>query len=111
MMRFNYLIMCLMAAALSVGCLKAHVYEVGSTEEFQSLKGIQPGDTVIWKNGTYRNVSIKLKAKGTEAAPVVLRAQTPGEVVFTGASSISLDGQWCAAEGFSFNSSRIDSFA
>ena len=103
MIRFNYLIMCFMAAALSVGCLKAHVYEVGTPEELKSLKGIQPGDTVMWKNGTYQNVTIKFKARGTEDAPVVLKAQTPGGVVFKGASSISLDGQWCVAEGFSFN--------
>lgn len=103
MMRLNYLIMCFLAAALSVGCLKAHIYEVGSTEELKAVKGIQPGDTVIWKNGTYSNVTVKFKAKGTEDAPVVLMPQTPGGVVFKGASSISLDGQWCVAKGFSFN--------
>lgn len=97
------LIMCLMAAALSVGCLKAHVYEVGSTEELKSLRGIQPGDTVLWKDGTYRNVTVKFKAEGTETAPVVLRAQTPGKVVFKGASSVSLSGKWCVVEGFSFD--------
>lgn len=103
MMMGKRLIMCLMAAALGVGCLKAHVYEVGSTEELKSLRGIQPGDTVLWKNGTYHNVTVKFKAEGTETAPVVLRAQTPGKVVFKGASSVSLSGKWCVVEGFSFD--------
>ena len=76
-------------------------YTVSSPEELKSLK-LRPGDTIVWKNGTYDAVVIKFKANGTEKAPVTFRAETPGKVVFTGASSMSLSGSHIVAEGFSW---------
>lgn len=77
-------------------------YYIASVEEFKALKGIAPGSTIVWRDGQYDAVSISLKASGTEAAPIVLRAETPGGVVFTGMSSIQLSGAYLAAEGFEF---------
>lgn len=76
-------------------------YVISSTDELKTLK-LQPGDAVIWKDGTYDAAVIKFKADGTEAAPVTFRAETPGKVIFTGISSISLSGSWIIAEGFSW---------
>ena len=103
MRNIKYIFVCLLAAVINIGCLMAHTYQVKSSEEFNALKSLHPGDTILWENGEYRDVTIKLKAQGTEDAPVVFRAQTFGKVIFKGASSISLDGQWCVAEGFTFN--------
>lgn len=103
MRNIKYIFVCLLAAVINIGCLMAHTYQVKSSEEFNALKSLHPGDTILWENGEYRDVTIKLKAQGTEDTPVVFRAQTFGKVIFKGASSISLDGQWCVAEGFTFN--------
>ncbi len=67
-----------------------------------ALKEIVPGDVIIWKNGTYENLALKLTAEGSEGSPITLRAETPGGVVFTGLSSIQLKGSYLAAEGFAF---------
>lgn len=76
-------------------------YFISSVEEFSGLS-LAPGDVVVWKNGTYNAVTAKLKAKGAEGSPVVLKAETPGKVVFTGASSLSLSGAYFRAEGFAW---------
>ena len=76
-------------------------YTVASAEELKALK-LRPGDTVIWADGTYEGQVIKFKATGTEQAPVTFKAETPGQVIFTGISSISLSGSYIVAEGFSW---------
>ncbi|MGN1210929.1 MAG: chondroitinase-B domain-containing protein, partial [Candidatus Cryptobacteroides sp.] len=76
-------------------------YFISSVEEFVELT-LAPGDVVVWKNGTYNAVTAKLKAKGAEGSPVVLKAETPGNVIFTGSSSMSLGGSWFHAEGFAW---------
>ena len=76
-------------------------YEVSSAEELSALrKKLKAGDTVIWKNGTYRDAGARLYGEGTENAPITLKAETPGGVIFTGASSLSLNGSHLVAEGF-----------
>lgn len=76
---------------------------VSDTESFRAaLRNAKPGDTIVWADGEYENVAVKMSASGTEGAPITLRAQTPGKVVFKGVSSIQLQGSWLVAEGFSF---------
>lgn len=77
-------------------------YYVSSAEELKSIR-LVPGDVVVWKDGTYDGVSVRLTASGTADAPVVFRAETPGRVVFTGASSMSVGGSYVRAEGFVWN--------
>ncbi len=74
-------------------------YLVSSVEEFKALK-LKAGDIVEWKNGTYADIQLKISVKGTEAEPVIFRAQTPGQVIFTGQSFISLAGEHLVASGF-----------
>lgn len=76
---------------------------VRSAEEVQALcPRLEPGDELIWKDGTYPSVKLRLKAAGDAGRPVLLRAEHPGKVVFTGVSSITLDGVFLAVEGFTF---------
>ena len=67
-----------------------------------ALKTVKPGEEIVWKNGTYENVALTVNVSGTENAAVTLRAETPGGVVFTGLSSLKLQGAYLAAEGFAF---------
>lgn len=100
----------LVAALFSMGCQKASypdaqdgpaTYTVSSTSELKALS-LKAGDTVVWKDGEYKDVKITFSAKGKEGEEVVLKAQTPGGVVFTGTSGIKLTGKYAAAEGFAF---------
>ena len=76
---------------------------VSDIDSFKAaLKTAKPGTVILWADGTYENVAIKMQASGEEGAPVYLRAQTPGKVIFKGVSSITLQGSHLVAEGFSF---------
>ena len=76
---------------------------IESVEQFNAAcKASKPGDVLVWKDGEYKDVALKLAAIGTADAPITLKAQTPGKVVFTGLSSIKLQGTYLAAEGFAF---------
>ena len=76
---------------------------IESVEQFNAaVKKSKPGDVLVWKDGEYKDVALKLAAIGTEEAPITVKAQTPGKVVFTGLSSLKLQGSYLAAEGFAF---------
>lgn len=61
-----------------------------------------PGDTYVIDNGTYPDARIRFEAEGVETAPITLKAQTPGKVIFTGDSHLGLGGEWLVVEGFLF---------
>ena len=77
-------------------------YSVRSASELSALKNLKPGDVVIWEDGIYENVTAKLSANGSTEGMILLKARTPGKVIFKGKSSLTLNGQFLAAEGFSF---------
>ena len=76
---------------------------VSSVAEFNSVGTLAPGDTVIWADGRYSGVNITFSGTGSADLPIVLRAATPGQVVFKGVSSLTLKGTHLEAYGFVFN--------
>ena len=114
MLKINKLT-CIMALVLTVGCHdafsipapkslnKAPEGMVSDAASFKAaLKTAVPGSEIVWADGEYEGVVLKMIAEGTSEAPIILRAQTPGKVVFKGVSSITLQGSWLVAEGFCF---------
>ena len=73
---------------------------VGSAEELTALGTLQPGDEIIWKNGTYDAQKIRLTGNGSSEQSISLRAETPGGVRFTGASSLDIAGSHLQISGF-----------
>ncbi|PQV51370.1 poly(beta-D-mannuronate) lyase [Jejuia pallidilutea] len=54
----------------------------------------QPGDVIILKNGTYTtDERIRFLGSGTAENPVILRAETPGGVIFTGGPRLTIGGE------------------
>ncbi len=75
---------------------------VSSVDEFNAidLSSLAEGEVIVWKNGTYDSQSIDIEGDGTSSKPIRLRAETPGEVIFTGSSSLILDGTYIEVSGF-----------
>ena len=63
---------------------------------------LSPGDTVTVADGVYENTYVQFLSKGRPEAPIVLRAQTPGGVVFSKGSSVKIAGSYLVLEGFRF---------
>src|SRR4051812_26467112 len=50
-----------------------------------ALNTAQPGDSIVLKNGVWSNLNVnKQNLAGTPAAPITIRAQTPGQVAISG---------------------------
>jgi len=83
---------------------------VGSAAEIDAiLSEVQPGDTITLEDGVWTDQQIHLCATaGTEARPVTLRAQTPGQVILNGESTLNIGGNWVVADGLNFNGGALD---
>ena len=61
-----------------------------------------PGTEIVLANGVWRDTEIKFYGLGTEASPITLRAETPGEVILEGQSFLHLGGEYLIVEGLHF---------
>jgi poly(beta-D-mannuronate) lyase len=76
---------------------------VTSIEELDKAnKNAKPGDTIILKNGEWKDVDIRLSCKGSEDQPVLFTAETAGKVTITGHSKLRLGGSFIMVEGLFF---------
>lgn len=66
-----------------------------------------PGDTIVMTNGTWTNQSISFKAVGTEDEPIVLQAETPGEVILNGTSKLAFSGEYVEVSGLYFKDGTL----
>ena len=78
------------------------------TQFTSAMSVVQPGDVIAWKNGTYDNQStivFEPLRSGTNHAPITLRAETPGGVIFRGNSQFNIGGTNLVMTGFRFDNS------
>lgn len=77
--------------------------KVRTIEEFnQAVKAAKPGSEIVMANGVWNDVELVLKATGTENEKVLLRAETPGEVIISGQSNLSFSGEHIEISGLVF---------
>lgn len=88
------------------------VYKVPVTEGLAGLEAAMalalPGDTVVMGNGEWTNVNISFAAKGAPDHPVVLRAETPGEVILNGYSTLTFSSAHLVVEGLCFKGGALN---
>jgi poly(beta-D-mannuronate) lyase len=81
----------------------AKEYLVKTPSEYKKVSSdLQAGDEVVLANGVWTDFEILFKAKGTEEAPVTLRAETPGKVILSGLSNLRLAGEYLLVSGLVF---------
>lgn len=67
-----------------------------------ALEKATPGDTLYIKEGTYKDIQLKLEGHGTAQKPIVVMAQQPGTVFIEGASNLRLCGEYIEVNGLYF---------
>ena len=78
-------------------------YFVKSAKEIHAKMGsLNPGDTLVLKNGVWSGQRIEFEAIGTAEAPIVLRAEKYGGVIFTGNSKFNFSGKYIIVDGLLF---------
>ena len=81
---------------------------VTTPDELRSaIAGAQPGDTIEMANGRWTDVTIAFQATGTEADSIRLVAETPGEVVLDGTSSLRIGGDYLVVDGLRFQGGTL----
>lgn len=74
-----------------------------NVDEFNRLKKeLIAGDTLLLANGSWHNVDIVIISQGSEFHPIVIMAETPGKVIFSGNSKVRLGGQYIEFNGVIF---------
>ena len=85
------------------GVINATDYTVSSVDEYNELS-LSAGDVVTWENGNYSSDErIKFLGNGTSNNPIILKAETPGGVVFTGGLKMNIAGSYLIVDGFYWN--------
>lgn len=85
---------------------------VGSPGELiAAIEHAKPGDVITLKNGTWTDVQIMFEAEGTAQAPVILKAETAGQVFIEGQSDLSLAGNYLIVDGLYFRNGYTPSNA
>ena len=102
----KYISLLLTAAILWLGCEQNLVNSgtsVGNIDELNTaISEAEPGAIITMTNGTYEDLHIEFYGEGTEADPITLRAETPGEVIIEGQSYLHLGGKHLIVEGLHF---------
>jgi len=99
LLSINQVLLALQGLALSLTMVftssaLATEYRVESQEEYRAvLTKLAPGDSIILKDGVWRDFEIIFEGNGQPGSPITLRAETPGEVFITGQSNLALAGE------------------
>lgn len=72
------------------------------------MTSLQPGDTVTLQAGEWKDQEIVFSAEGTADQPIVLKAESNGDVVLNGTSKLRLSGSYIHVEGLYFVGGAIE---
>ncbi|MEV4891861.1 polysaccharide lyase 6 family protein [Nonomuraea sp. NPDC055795] len=105
----------LAAAVLALGLAQSPAAATSASEVLvanpaeltKALAEASPGDTIVMADGTWENAFLDLSAATAPGRPVTLRAQTPGKVVLTGRSGISLNSPDLVVSGLTFTDGTV----
>lgn len=90
----------LLSEVLPLAAKDLPVNDVATLET--TLKSVQPGDTIILRDGEWRDAKLLFRGQGTKAAPITLKAAVPGKTVITGKSTLRIHGEYLVVEGLLF---------
>lgn len=86
---------------LWIGSSIAAEYRISSATDLRTLE-LKAGDRVIMENGTWKDQQLLFQGQGTAQAPITLTVDSPGSVILTGSSSLTIEGMWLVVDGLSF---------
>lgn len=103
--RINFFIAVQLLCVCSLLAVNTLVSDISS---FNSVvQASSPGDTIILKNGTWNNTVLEFFADGTETEPIVLTAETSGEVILSGTSRLEIYGKYLEVHNLDFKDGAL----
>jgi len=90
----------ILATLSFVATARAAEHRVSSAAEISEIAGgARPGDVIVMNDGVWQDQAIVFRGQGTAEKPITLRAQTPGQVILAGKSSLTIDGNYLLVSG------------
>jgi len=86
-----------------------HRIMVGSAREItRAMRSAVAGDTLVMRDQIWKDEQIRFEGQGTAVAPIVLKAETPGNVVLSGSSSLEIAGKYLVVDGLVFKNGHSE---
>ena len=101
-MKNLFLALCLVGVLVGCQPTGTEVLVSNEAELNEAIENAQSGNTIVMANGEWQDIRIRFKGKGTDKRPIVLRAETPGEVLIKGQSDLKLGGEYLIVDGLHF---------
>jgi len=84
------------------------IFAGNNSELFSAISKAKAGDTVVLKNGEWKNVNIDFNSDAKPELPVTLLAQTPGKVTFSGNSTLVFSKPYLIVNGMVFKNGKLN---
>jgi poly(beta-D-mannuronate) lyase len=81
------------------------VHSAAEITTAQSSAG--PGDSIVMADGLWTDQNITFSDSGNASSPITLRAQTPGRVILTGSSRLTISGDYSVTSGLTFKDGAL----
>ena len=92
---FKSLTLLLLAIVMLTSCGNKPGIIVENMAEFkEAVESAQAGDVIVMSNGIWKDAEMVFKAKGLVDKPIILKAETPGQVFVEGQSFLKIAGQY-----------------
>jgi len=83
--------------------LQAQTVRINDIREVQqAVRNATPGTEIVIANGIYENIRLVIHGTGTAERPIIVRAETPGQVILSGQSNLRLAGEFIEVQGLLF---------
>lgn len=85
------------------GLFAGKLHLARTAAEVRSLSGhLAPGDQLVLAGGEWKDARFAFSGRGTQAAPILVRPDQPGSVVFGGSSEVAFSGCHLIVTGLEF---------
>ena len=99
----NIAIISFLLMFISCNEVSTNLKNVKNSDELNAaIKEAKPGDEIVLANGVWKDVEIEFIGKGTKDLPIVLKAETEGEVFIEGVSNLKFGGEYLEVSGLYF---------
>ncbi|REG89072.1 polysaccharide lyase 6 family protein [Winogradskyella sediminis] len=97
----------LISSFFLISTLQAQDITVSNLEEYNAaISKISEGGTIILKNGEWKDTKLLAYGNGSKENPIIIKAETAGEVILTGDSSLSIYGTYVIVSGLWFKDGK-----
>jgi len=86
----------------SIDFLAQEVLVTDINEYNKAIKSAKPGYVIVLKNGIWEDVELNAYGNGVKGNPILVKAETPGEVIITGDSTLNIYGEFVIVSGLWF---------